>query len=316
MGIELGLQLWNQVYDWPEARRAALRAEELGYDHLWSWEHLLACNGDPYQSTFDAYTLLTAWSQITSRVKLGVLTGCNTFRNPGLLAKTVTTLDHVSDGRAILGLGAGWFEPEHTAFGIEFGSGFGDRLAWLDESVAVLRALLDGETVASPDDGHYSLKDARLLPPPIQERLPIMIGGGGEKKTLRTVARYADMWNWAGITDIDLIRHKDQVLQRHCEEAGRDHTEIDRTLFVAAVVRDTEQEARGFFQSQVEANRLDESYFENPLLHVTTQEQITELMVAWKELGFETFIVEVASPFDDETAERFATEIRSQVASA
>lgn len=155
----------------------ALRAEELGYDHLWSWEHLLACNGDPHQDTFDAYTLLTAWSQITSRVKLGVLTGCNTFRNPGLLAKTVTTLDHVSDGRAILGLGAGWFEPEHTAFGIEFGSGFGDRLAWLDESVAALRALLDGETVTSPNDGHYSLKDARLLPPPIQERLPIMIGG-------------------------------------------------------------------------------------------------------------------------------------------
>lgn len=294
----------------------ALRAEELGYDHLWSWEHLLACNGDPHQDTFDAYTLLTAWSQITSRVKLGVLTGCNTFRNPGLLAKTVTTLDHVSDGRAILGLGAGWFEPEHTAFGIEFGSGFGDRLAWLDESVAALRALLDGETVTSPNDGHYSLKDARLLPPPIQERLPIMIGGGGEKKTLRTVARYADMWNWSGITDIDLIRHKDQVLQRHCEEVGRDHTEIERTLFVASIVRDTEQEARAFFQSQVDANRLDASYFENPLLHITTQEQITELMVARKGLGFETFIVEIASPFDDESAERFATEIRSQVESA
>ena len=157
MGIQLGLQLWNQVYDWPEARRVALKAEELGYDHLWSWEHLLACNGDPYLDTHDAYTLLSAWSQITSRVRLGVLTGCNTFRNPGLLAKTVTTLDHVSEGRAILGLGAGWFEPEHTAFGIEFGSGFGDRLAWLDESTSALRGLLDGETVNCPVGGHYSL---------------------------------------------------------------------------------------------------------------------------------------------------------------
>ena len=87
MGIKLGLQLWNQVYSWPEARYATLRAEELGYDHLWSWEHLLAGDGDPDQETFDAYTLLSAWSQITSRVKLGVLTGCNTFRNPALLGQ-------------------------------------------------------------------------------------------------------------------------------------------------------------------------------------------------------------------------------------
>jgi len=316
MGIVLGLQLWNQVYDWPEARHAALRAEELGYDHLWSWEHLLAADGDPDQDTFDPYILLTAWSQITARVKLGVLTGCNTFRSPGLLAKTVTTLDHVSNGRAILGLGAGWFEPEHTAFGIEFGIGPGDRLAWLEESVAAIRSLLEGQTVTSPDEGHYALKDAQLLPLPIQERLPIMIGGGGEKKTLRTVARYADMWNFAGIADLDVLRRKDQVLQRHCEEVGRDSAEIERTLYVAAVVRDTEKEARLFFRTQVEANRLDASSFEQTDIHITTQDQIIELMIAWKELGFGTFILEVASPFDDETAERFATEIRRQVDSA
>ncbi len=313
MSIRLGLQPWNQAFDWPEARRAALRAEELGYDHLWSWEHLLACDGDPHLDTHDAYTLLTAWSQITSTVKLGVLTGCNTFRNPGLLAKTVTTLDHVSQGRAILGLGAGWFEPEHTAFGIEFGTGFGDRLAWLDESVAALRSLLDGDTVTSPDDGHYSLQDARLQPLPVQERLPIMIGGGGEKKTLRTVARYADMWNWAGVADLDLLRHKDQVLQRHCRDIGRDHTEIERTLYVAAVIRDTEKQAQSFFQTQIEANRLDKRIVEQDDLHITSQEQITELMIAWKDLGFGTFILQIASPFDDETAERFANQIRPLV---
>jgi alkanesulfonate monooxygenase SsuD/methylene tetrahydromethanopterin reductase-like flavin-dependent oxidoreductase (luciferase family) len=313
MGIKLGLQLWNQVYDWPEARRAALRAEELGYDHLWSWEHLLACDGDPEQDTFDPYTLLTAWSQFTSTVKLGVLTGCNTFRNPGLLAKTVTTLDHVSEGRAILGLGAGWFEPEHTAFGIEFGSGSGDRLAWLDESASALRGLLDGETVNSPDGGHYSLQDARLLPLPVQERLPIMIGGGGEKKTLRTVAKYADMWNWSGIPDMDLVRHKDKVLRAHCEDVGRDHTEIERSLYVAAVIRDTEKEALSFFQTQIEANALDSTIIDQDDLHITSQEQMIQLMVGWKDLGFETFIIQIASPFDDETAERFAIEIRPVV---
>lgn len=124
------------------------------------------------------------------------------------------------------------------------------------------------------------------------------------------------MWNFAGIANLDVLRRKVQVLQKHCEEIGRDPSEIERSLYVAAVVRDTEQEARSFFQTQIEANRLDASSFEQPDIHIKTQDQITELMVAWKELGFGTFILEVASPFDDETAERFATEIRPQVDSA
>jgi len=140
----------------------------LGYDQLWTWEHALAAMGDPDQDTFDAYTLLSAWSQVTSRVELGVLTGANTFWNPGLLARKATTLDHVSDGRAILGLGAGWFEAEHTAFGLEFGSGFGDRLSWLDESVAAIRSLLDGGSVTSPEGGRYTMVGARLHPLPVR----------------------------------------------------------------------------------------------------------------------------------------------------
>lgn len=316
MGIKLGLQLWNQVFDWPEALRAARRAEELGYDHLWSWEHLLAVMGASDQDTFDAYTLLAAWSQVTSSVRLGVLTSANTFRNPGVLAKMVTTLDHVSDGRAILGIGAGWFEPEHTALGLEFGTGFGDRLAWLDESVAAMRALLDGEAVTSPEDGHYSFEDVRMLPLPVQERLPILVGGGGEKKTLRTVARYADMWNWVATEDLDRMRHKEAVLRQRCEEVGRDHTEIERTAFLSPVVRETEEEAMRFFRTQMKANRLDDDVVDDTDIYVTTQERIIELMISWKELGFSTFIIESAAPFDDETAERFATQIRPIVDAA
>jgi alkanesulfonate monooxygenase SsuD/methylene tetrahydromethanopterin reductase-like flavin-dependent oxidoreductase (luciferase family) len=316
VGIKLGLQLWNQVYSWPEARDAAVRAEALGYDSLWTWEHALACMGSPDQDTFDAYTLLTAWSQVTSKVGLGVLTGANTFWNPGLLAKKVTTLDHVSDGRAILGIGAGWFEPEHTAFGIEFGSGFGDRLAWLDESVSALRGLLDGDTVTSLEEGHYALHDARLLPKPVQDRVPILIGGGGEQKTLRTVARYADIWNWVALEDLDLMRHKHSVLVQRCEEAGRDDTEIERSAFLSPVIRDTEDEAMRFFRTQMETNRLDDSVLDDADIYVTTPERITELMIAWKGIGVTSFIIEVAAPFDDETAERFATEIRSQVDAA
>lgn len=316
MGIKLGLQLWNQVYSWPEARGAAIRAEELGYDSLWTWEHALAAMGSPEQDTFDAYTLLTAWSQVTSTVGLGVLTGANTFWNPGLLAKKVTTLDHVSDGRAILGIGAGWFEPEHTALGIEFGAGFGDRLAWLDESAGAIRGLLDGDTITSPEKGHYALREARLLPRPVQDRVPILIGGGGEQKTLRTVARYADMWNWVATEDLDRMRHKHAVFEQRCEEADRDYTEIERSAFLSPVIRDTEDEAMRFFRTQMDANRLDDSVLDDADIYVTTPERMTELMIAWREIGVTSFIVEVAAPFDDETAERFASEIRPQVDAA
>lgn len=139
MSLKFGLHPWNQVFSWEESLQVARDAEDLGYEQLWTWEHALAVMGEPDQATFDAYTLLAGWSQHTSTATLGVLVGANTFWNPGLLAKKVTTLDHISRGRAILGLGAGWFEPEHNAFGIEFGSGFGDRLSWLDEAADALR---------------------------------------------------------------------------------------------------------------------------------------------------------------------------------
>jgi alkanesulfonate monooxygenase SsuD/methylene tetrahydromethanopterin reductase-like flavin-dependent oxidoreductase (luciferase family) len=316
MRVKLGLQLWNQVFTWPDAREAARRAEELGYDSLWTWEHAYACMGDPHQDTFDAYTLLAGWSQATSSVELGVLVGANPFWNPGLLAKKVTTLDHLSGGRAILGIGAGWFEPEFTAFGIEFGTGWGDRLRWLDESAAALRGLLDGRSVTSPEGGRYSLREAVLLPPPVRERLPILIGGSGERKTLRTVARYADMWNTIALEDLDWMRRKQTVLAQRCEEVGRDHTEIERTAFLSPVVRDTEEEALRFFRTQMEANRLDEAVLGDPDVYVTGQDRMTELMVAWRDTGVAHFIIQIGSPFDDETAERFATEIRRQVETA
>jgi alkanesulfonate monooxygenase SsuD/methylene tetrahydromethanopterin reductase-like flavin-dependent oxidoreductase (luciferase family) len=316
VAVKLGLQLWNQAFSWPDARAAAIRAEELGFDSLWTWEHALACMGSPDQDTFDAYTLLTAWSQVTSKVELGVLTGANTFWNPGLLAKKVTTLDHVSSGRAILGLGAGWFEAEHTAFGIEFGTGWGDRLAWLDESARLLRGLLDGEAVTSPDDGHYQLVEARLHPLPVQPHLPILIGGGGERKTLRTVARYADMWNWVGLEDLDLMRRKHAVFEERCREIGRDPATIERSAFFSPVIRDTKAEALSFFRTQMSANRLDDSVLDDTDIYITTPEHMTELMIEWKRIGVSTFIVETAAPFDDETVEQIATEIRPVVSAA
>ena len=161
-------------------------------------DHLYAIGGDPRQPVFEAWSVLAAWAMTTERVRLGLLVGANTLRNPGLVAKTAATLDHISDGRAILGLGGGRFDLEHRAYGIEFGSGFGERLDWLDEATHACRQLLDGETVNSPAGGHYQFTEAVGLPLPVQRHLPIMIGGLGARKTLATVARYADLWNAFG----------------------------------------------------------------------------------------------------------------------
>ncbi len=313
MAIKLGLQPWNQVFTWDESKHAAQRAEELGYDSVWTWEHPLACMGDPDQDTFDAYTLLSGWSQVTSRVQLGALTGANTFWNPALLAKKVVTLDHQSHGRAICGIGAGWFELEHDAFGVEFGTGWGDRLSWLDESASALRRLFDGETVTSTDEDRYEFGGAYLRPLPVQDRLPIMIGGGGEQKTLRTVARYADMWDFVGLEDTAVMRRKHTVFEERCAEIGRDPATIERTAHFAPVIRDTEEEAIAFFRTQLEANRLDEGVVASPDVYLTTPDRLVELMAEWNDIGVTTFIAQIAAPFDDETANRLVSEIKPQI---
>ena len=170
--------------------------------------------------------------------------------------------------------------------------------------------------MTSPEDGRYSMHEAVLLPRPVQDRLPILIGGGGEQKTLRTVARHADIWNWVAAEDLDRMRAKHAVFERRCEEIGRDHTEIERSAFLSPVVRDTEAEALRFFRTQMEANRLDESVLDDTDIYVTSEERMTELMLAWREIGVSHFIIQTAAPFDEETAERFASQIRPHVEAA
>ncbi|HYM83899.1 MAG TPA: LLM class flavin-dependent oxidoreductase, partial [Candidatus Dormibacteraeota bacterium] len=198
--MKLGLLLWNQDATWSDVVAAARRADELGYDHVWMWDHLLSIAGDgvdPYRPIFEGWTSISALAALTSHVRLGLLVGANGLRNPGLVAKMAATLDHISDGRAILGLGAGWFEFEHVAHGIPFGASVGERIGWLDESAGIIRALLDGETVTHRSE-KYDFVQARHFPRPVQQHLPILIGGNGLRKSLRVVARHADLWNTMG----------------------------------------------------------------------------------------------------------------------
>jgi alkanesulfonate monooxygenase SsuD/methylene tetrahydromethanopterin reductase-like flavin-dependent oxidoreductase (luciferase family) len=310
--LKLGILLWSQGAAWSEMLDAARRVDRLGYDHLWTWDHLYAIFGDPYQPIVDGWTALAAWAMATERTRLGLLVGANTFRNPGLMVKTATTLDHISGGRAILGMGGAWMELEHQAHGIDFGSGFGQRLDWLEESVATMRELLDGGEVTSAPGGRYAFDHLRHNPLPVQRRLPIMIGGSGEKKTLRTVARHADMWNAMG--PLELMAHKVDVLREHCAVVGRNIDEIEFTLGVKLTIRDSRAEAERVWHEAMAHNRTpmaevaDDDTFWNG-----TSEEIADRLRPYVELGFRTVISEQPAPYDVETFERFVGEVKPLV---
>jgi len=313
--VKLGINLWSQASAWPAFLAAGRRAEVLGYDSLWTWDHIYAIFGAPHQPIFEGYAALAALAQATSRIRLGLFVGANTFRNPGLAVKSLTTIDHISGGRATLGIGGAWFELEHTAFGIDFGSGFGQRLDWLDESVGAIRTLLDGVTVTSEPGGRYAFDELRISPPPVQAHLPILIGGGGEKKTLRIVAEYADIWNVFGTPET--VARKDEILREHCAAVGRDAAQIERTLGFKPTIRSTQAEAERVFLDLLAANRTPTSRMEGDVSVWTgTPEQIAETMLGYRKVGFDTFIAELAAPYDAETMETLINVVKPMVESA
>ncbi len=234
------------------------------------------------------------------------MVGANTFRAPTLTAKLATTLDHISGGRAILGIGGAWFEEEHEGFGLEFGSGFPDRLRWLGEALPVMRGMLRGEEPTARGD-HYHAKAVRNLPGPVQARLPICVGGGGEQVTLKLVARYADMNNVGG--GVEAVRHKEQVLLGHCETVGRDPAEIERTTGIGTVfIRDDRAEAERLFRAAFDRNRVAVPWKDQP---VGTAEDVAEKIAPYLELGYRHLIAGVPADYDEESMTRFATEVRA-----
>lgn len=311
--LELGLALWSQSTSWPEYLEAARRADRLGFDHIWTWDHLLAIFGDPYQPIFEGYAALAALAASTERARLGLFVGANTFRNPGLVAKAVTTIDHISGGRAVLGIGGAWFEPEHQAYGIDFGSGFGQRLDWLAEAVPAIRALLDGEEVTSTG-ARYAFDHLRMEPGPVQSRLPIMVGGSGEQKTLPIVARWADIWNAFGSPET--LRHKDDVLRARCDDVGRDPESIVRSVGCKVTIRQTEAEAHRALADILARNGLSEADIaDDETFWTGTPEHIAERMLDYRAVGFHVFLVESPAPYDEETMGSLISDVKPMIES-
>jgi alkanesulfonate monooxygenase SsuD/methylene tetrahydromethanopterin reductase-like flavin-dependent oxidoreductase (luciferase family) len=300
MVMKFGAQLWSQQTTWPEWRDAALAAEAAGWDSVWTWDHLLAIFGPWEQPILEGWATLSSLAALTTRVRLGLMVGANTFRNPGLTAKLATTLDHLSEGRAVLGIGGAWFEREHEAFGIaEWGSGFGERLDRLDEAVMLMRRLLDGERVTH-DGRFYRLTDALCQPLPVQARLPILIGGSGPRKTLRTTALRADGWNTAGT--IDQVRETLATLDGHCADVGRDRAQIELTISFPIVIRDDPDAAAAAFGASLARNGI--SMIDDTPVLLGSPESAADAIRPYRDLGFETVIVRLPSPFDRETIER------------
>ncbi len=299
MPVKFGLQLWSQATGWPAFRDAARMAEASGWDSVWTWDHLLAIFGPWEQPIFEGWSVLSALGPITTRVRLGLMVGANTFRNPGLTAKLATTLDHVSDGRAVVGIGAAWFEREHDAFGIDFGASPGERIGWLDEAVMLMRRLFDGERVdhAGP---RYPMHDALCEPRPVQPHLPILIGGSGRQKTLRVVAERADGWNTSGSHEqvVDALR----TLEAHCADVGRDISAIEKTVSFHIVLRDASAAAEARTRALLAFNGVAPDDFGGYL--AGTPAEIAEALRPFRDMGFETFIVRMPAPYDQETIER------------
>jgi alkanesulfonate monooxygenase SsuD/methylene tetrahydromethanopterin reductase-like flavin-dependent oxidoreductase (luciferase family) len=299
MPVKFGLQLWSQQTDWPGFRDAALAAEANGWDSVWTWDHLLAIFGPWDQPIFEGWGALAALGPITERVRLGLMVGANTFRNPGVTTKLATTLDHVSGGRAVLGIGAAWFEREHEAFGIPFGASPGERIGWLDESVMLMRRLLDGERV-DHDGPTYVMRDALCEPRPVQAHLPILIGGSGRQRTLRVVAESADGWNTSG--PFEDVQDALAMLQRHCAQIGRDIATIEKTVSFPIILRDDAAAADTRIHELMAANGVPAADFGGYL--ADTPAAVAAVLRRHLDLGFETVIVRMPAPYDDETIER------------
>lgn len=309
-GPRFGAAFWVNRTSWAELRDAAIAAEAAGWDSLWLDDHLLCDEGDEGDPKLEGWTALAALAPLTTRARLGHLVSAVTFRNLGVVAKMATTLDHLSGGRFVLGLGGGWHAREHEAFGIPFGAGIGERLDRLEEAAGLLRRLLDGEVVTH-HGRFYDLDRGACAPRPVQARLPLLVGGTGRTKTLRTVARHADIWN--AFATPEELRELEAVLAAHGAAAGRDVRGIERQVYVNALIRPAAAAAAADWDEVIATHHpLVE---EAPLHAGGSPTEVAAALRPWLAAGVDEIVVVLRTPFDRETIERLP-ELRAALAAA
>jgi F420-dependent oxidoreductase-like protein len=271
------ISFWvNAGQPWSEIVDVAAYAERTGWDGIWIADHFMPAGGDLDQPMHECFTLLAALAVAVPRVRLGSLVAGNTYRHPAVLAKEAVTIDHVSGGRLVFGLGAGWQENEHDAYGIEL-PGIKGRLDRFEEACAVVTSLLR-EPRTNFKGEHYVITEAPLDPKPVSGHLPFLVGGGGEKRTMRIAARFADEWNVWG--DPALLAQKNGVLDRHCEDLGRDPDTIRRSANALLFLSDDEKWV---------GERRERSVGRPSI--IGTPDEVVEIVAAYDEAGVDELII-------------------------
>ena len=296
-GIEGAQAQWQTSVD------IAVLAEKLGYDSIWVYDHFHNVPKPAQEAVFECWTTIAAISQRTSRIRLGQMVGCNSYRNPGLLAKITSTVDVISGGRLDWGIGAGWYESEYKGYGYEFAKP-SDRIGMLRETVEIVKSMwTNAET--NYDGKYYKMSRANCDPKPLQQPTPpVWIGGGGEQLTLRVVAEHADVSNFG--SSLEEFTKKRAILQDHCRIIGRDEDTIRKTISSEVFIRETEKEV-------IEAGSKNlwgepaESWRAKAL--VGTPEQVSEKIQKYLDAGCTGFIPWCADYPSTETLELFATKV-------
>jgi F420-dependent oxidoreductase-like protein len=291
-GVHTGLQrtttaelqeLWRQI-------------EDLGFDWISIWDHFYSADASGDAHCLEALTCHAALAASTSRVRCGSLVYSAGYRHPAVLANAIATIDQLSDGRATLGMGGGWLHAEYDAYGIPFGSP-GERLRMLEESLICVRGLLSQESTDF-NGRHFNLTNARCEPKPVQDRLPIWVGGGGERVTLRIVAKHADGWNIPFVPPEEWAR-KSSVIDEHCASVDRDPSEITRTVNVGMAIDDDDLHAQF-------GNIAD---FVRPGVLVGVGNQLVDRVGSYVDAGADWVILAMRSPFNRDNLEQFAADV-------
>ena len=291
-GVHIGLQetTTSEVLD------LYRKIDRLGYGWISVWDHFYSANLLT-ADCFEAVAMHAALAMVTSRVRIGSLVYSIGYRHPAVIAKAITTIDHLSNGRVDVGLGAGWHEPEYNAYGIDFPS-LTTRFEQVDEGLQELKGLLHSE-VTSFEGKHFSLVEARNDPRPVQAKIPIWIGGGGEKKTLRLAARHCDGWNVPFVSP-ETFAHKVEVLRGHCDDVGRDFNEVRCTVNLGIAF--TEESLQMQFGKIADRVR--------PGVLIGSDQQMIDRIGEYEAAGASQINLALRAPFEPETLDRFADLLR------
>ena len=314
--IKFGIQIENQFgFDFPSLKKIAINLEAKSYDSFWTCDHFFLDQNSPKQNSIEPYTMLGAISQVTKKLKLGTLVTSMSYREPSMLAKILSSLDHISEGRTIIGLGAGWKEIEYKAYGYRFPS-VKERFDRLEEGIHIIKKMLT-EDSPSYKGKYYSIENAFNSPKPFDGMPPLLIGGAGEKKTLKLVAKYGDMSNF-GFWFLDKAKDLLDVLKVHCSTVGRDYKEITKSFYGQAFVTQDEEELE-IYKTEIAGRRkitkeqLEEQWKKHPGSFSGYPEEVIERYSYLISLGYTYFQLVFPYGQEVEMSSRFADLVMKKI---